>query len=253
MIPYVTLPPISIGSLVLQPFALLVSAGVLISHFTLLSRARRHNLNRGWAAEMSVAMVACGFAGAVLFKFLYRPESWAAGIWPGISSFGGLFGALAGGALYLVWARRIRGPERLRYFDSVAFAFPFGFTFGRLGCALTHDHPGLRAADRAWLAVAYPDGARYDLGLLEMLFLMAVCGVFLGLERRPRPAGFFVAAMLLAYGLFRIALDRLHVDPPRYGGVTVDQWAGAAAAGIGLYLFSRSKYRVGDDPIQRAS
>ena len=247
MIPYVTLPPLFIGNLAIQPFALLVSLGVLTAHFLLVARAKRMGLPGGWASEMSLTMVAAGFAGAIFFKLLYRPELLAAvlmGAWgdvrlPGISSFGGLFGALAGGFVYLL-ARRVSAPDRLRYFDAVGFAFPFGFVFGRAGCSITHDHPGLRS-DTGWLTVAYPGGARWDLGLLELLFLLAVCGAFLWLDRVPRPRGFHVSAMLTVYGLFRIALDRLHIDPVRYAGFSVDQWAGSSAVAIGCFFRWRAR------------
>jgi phosphatidylglycerol---prolipoprotein diacylglyceryl transferase len=246
MIPYVTAPPFFIGDVAVQPFALLVSAGILVAHFLLLARASRAGLIRGWAAEMSLAMVICGFAGAVLFKLLYRPELIATVGWtgalrnfPGISSFGGLFGALAGGWSYLL-ARRVSGADRLRYFDAVGFSFPFGFSFGRLGCTLAHDHPGLRS-DSGWLTVAFPDGARYDLGLLELLSLIVTGAMFVWLDRQPRPPGFFAATMLLLYGPFRVALDRLHVDPPRYAGLSVDMWAGGAITLAGLFLWQRSR------------
>lgn len=238
MIPYVTLPPFDIVGLMVQPFALLVSIGVLTAHLLLIRRAGRFGLSRAWAAEFSLAMVLAGFAGAILFKFLYRPELLADG-WlrprglPGISSFGGLFGALAGGLLYLA-VRRIAWPGRLRFFDAAALAFPFGFAFGRLGCAVMHDHPGRRAAAPWLLSVAYPDGPRYDLGLLELLFLLGLGAAFLFADRlRSWPAGFFPGLLLTAYGLFRAGLDQLHVDPPRYAGFSVDQWSGAGLSLIG--------------------
>jgi len=49
--------------------------------------------------------------------------------------------------------------------------------------------------------------------------------VFLLLDRKPRPRGFYYVAFMFSYGSFRFLLDRLHVDPPRYGGWTVDQIA----------------------------
>ena len=65
-----------------------------------------------------------------VFKLLYRPDLVVAAIntgslpgLPGISSFGGVAGALAGGWAYL-WTRGVRGQERLRYLDAVGFAFP---------------------------------------------------------------------------------------------------------------------------------
>ena len=245
MIPYVTLPPLMMGNLVVQPFALLVSAGVLVAHFLLLARAHRLALSRAWAAELSLTMAVCGFAGAVAFKPLYRPDLLAeagCGAWrnlPGISSFGGLFGALGAAWVYLTLVRRVGATDRLRYLDVAGFAFPFGFAFGRLGCTLAHDHPGLHAASANWLTVAYPDGARYDLGLLELCFLLSLCAIFLWLDQRPRQPGFFFAALLLTYGPFRVALDRLHVDPPRYAGFSVDQWSGLALLSCGWYFWRR--------------
>lgn len=245
MIPYVTAEPIFIGGLVIQPFALLVSLGVLVGHFLLLARASRSGLRRGWAAEFSLSMVVCGFAGAVLFKLLYRPDLITGAGWgalkslPGISSFGGLFGALTGGAAYLM-ARRLARAEILRYFDAASFSFPFAFAFGRLGCTLAHDHPGLRS-ETGWLTVAYPDGPRYDLGLLEFLFLCVLAAVLFALDRRNRSAGFFTVGLLVSYGTFRVVLDRLHVDPPRYAGLSVDQWAGTALVALGLLFWQVSR------------
>jgi phosphatidylglycerol---prolipoprotein diacylglyceryl transferase len=109
----------------------------------------------------------------------------------------------------------------------VGYAVPFGWFFGRVACYLVHDHPGLRTS--SWLAVKYPGGARYDLGLLEAMFLVLLCGAFWLLARAPRPPGFFFGAFFLAYGVFRVGLDQLHVDPPRYAGISVDHWAYGAA------------------------
>jgi len=49
---------------------------------------------------------------------------------------------------------------------------------------VTHDHPGRLAAGPNWLTVAYPDGPRYDLGVLEALFLTAICAAFFLRARR---------------------------------------------------------------------
>ncbi|MCC6537971.1 MAG: prolipoprotein diacylglyceryl transferase [Bryobacterales bacterium] len=244
MIPYVTWPPLIWGGWIVPPFALLVSIGVLVAHLILMRRARGLGLHpAAWAGEFSLAAVVAGFAGAVAFKFLYRPELWLGEwpfvlAWPGISSFGGLFGGLAGALAYLS-LRRADARHRGLYFDALGFAFPFGLWWGRLGCSVTHDHPGRLAAQPNLFTVAYPDGPRYDLGVLETLFLTAVCAAFLLLRgRRP---GFFFAAFLLLYGPFRIALDTLHVDPPRYAGLAVDQWAGAAVFLTGVAVWQRAR------------
>ena len=109
---------------------------------------------------------------------------------------------------------------------------PFAWAIGRLGCALVHDHPGIRSA--GLLAVAYPGGARYDLGVLEVFFHVLLAGCFLLFDRSRRPAGFYFAAFFCAYGPFRFLLDGLHVNPPRYFGWTVDTYASVLATLIGL-------------------
>src|SRR5699024_7649510 len=83
-------------------------------------------------------------------------------------------------------------------------------------------------------------GARYDLGLIEALFLFALAIVFYCLDSRVRRPGFFFAAYFCVYGPFRFLLDRLHVDPPRYFGWSVDQYAALAATIAGLLIAAAS-------------
>ena len=104
----------------------------------------------------------------------------------GIGSFGGLGGGLLAG---LVWMRRRRLDFQTRWLllDNITYALPVALAFGRLGCALAHDHRGLASA--GWIAVRFPEGPRYDLGLIEFLFLIPLAALFLYLGRRARPAG----------------------------------------------------------------
>ena len=117
--------------------------------------------------------------------------------------------------------------------------FPRAWLFGRLGCTISHDHPGIRT--ESWLGVQYPGGARYDLGLLEVLFTLGYIGLLAMLDRRRRAAGFYLGLFLTTYGVFRLALDSLHENPLRYFGLTVDQYASAAAtvAGLAVLVFVR--------------
>jgi phosphatidylglycerol:prolipoprotein diacylglycerol transferase len=96
---------------------------------------------------------------------------------------------------------------------------------GRLGCALAHDHRGL--ASTSWIAVRFPEGPRYDLGLVEFLFLIGMVIAFRILDRHPRPVGFFFGLYGVVYGGFRIWLDTLHLQPLRFYG-------GAIGVAIGL-------------------
>ena len=142
----------------------------------------------------------------------------------GIRSLGGISGGFLGG---LLWCR-IRGLslfETLRRLDIVAYVIPFAWMFGRLGCALAHDHRGLPSS--SWIAVQFPEGPRYDLGLIEFLFLVLLAVTFRVLDRQPRAVGFFFSLFGVLYGSFRIWLDTLHLQPMRFYG-------GAAAVIVGV-------------------
>jgi phosphatidylglycerol:prolipoprotein diacylglycerol transferase len=168
-------------------------------------------------------------------------------LWEGLSSFGGFTGALVAGAL---WRFRYKVPL-LAYADVVAASFPVSWTFGRLGCTVAHDHPGVRST--AWYAVQYPDGGRLDLGLYELLITVPLMIVFLRLHRRPRPWGFYAGAMCTYYAPLRFLLDFLREHEhaavagvvaggdARYLGLTPAQWCCLPLLALGLYLLRHSR------------
>jgi phosphatidylglycerol:prolipoprotein diacylglycerol transferase len=141
-----------------------------------------------------------------------------------LSSFGGFTGAIVG-ALLFKWRHRV---QVLPYADVVSSAFPVGWVFGRAGCSLAHDHPGIHSD--AWFAVKYPGGARFDLGLYEMVLTLPLAILFLLLRRQARPWGFYIGTMCIAYAPTRFALDFLRARDtrdadPRYFALTPAQWA----------------------------
>jgi phosphatidylglycerol---prolipoprotein diacylglyceryl transferase len=135
--------------------------------------------------------------------------------------------------------KRLAWREVLSFFDIAAFAFSFAWIFGRTGCALAHDHVGIEST--SFLAVRFPSGPRYDLGLLELFWTIAICAIFLRLDRKPRPTGFFLAAFLVLYAPVRFALDTLRVGDERYFGWTPGQYASIAAIFVGILLLARLK------------
>ncbi len=92
--------------------------------------------------------------------------------------------------------------------------------FGRLGCALAHDHRGFYTSN--WMAVQFPEGPRYDLGFMEFLLLVVLAAVFYALDQSPRETGFFSAAYCLSYGALLVFLDLFHAVPlPYVGGIAL--------------------------------
>ena len=234
MIPYVTIPRLSLGPMHFAPFGVLVSAGILVTYFWIVFRARNVGLDPKKASGLCAWMLIAGFAGAVLLKYAYNPAAGFRHL--GIASFGGIAGGLAGAAAFF-GLHRVGPRERLDYLNLVASRFPIGLAFGRAGCALAHDHPGIRSAN--WLAVQFPGGSRYDLGLLEFFFLILVAGLFLA-ARGQKP---YLGLFLIPYGLFRFAIDQLHENPPAYLGITVDQYASIAALLVGVWAITRVETR----------
>jgi phosphatidylglycerol:prolipoprotein diacylglycerol transferase len=231
MLPYFEQPLIRVGPVTIHAFSVLLLAAIILGRWIVLRRARRLGIAADSMAFLCTTMLLCGLAGAHLVKtilpdipgfladpalVLYRTH--------GIASLGGLGGGLLGGVLLC----RIRGcsnAQTLLRLDIIAYALPFAWTLGRLGCALAHDHRGIPST--VWLAVRFPEGPRYDLGLIEFLFLIALSALFYFLDRRPRPAGFFFGLYGVIYGLFRVWLDTLHIQPLRFLG-------GATACVVGL-------------------
>jgi len=70
-----------------------------------------------------------------------------------------------------------------------------------------------------------------------------VVPLFALLNRTKRPAGFWLGTFLTIYGAFRLLLDRLHVDPPRYGAFTVDSLVYGIALLVGAAILISSRRR----------
>jgi phosphatidylglycerol---prolipoprotein diacylglyceryl transferase len=242
-LPFVRVDSFHFLGITVHAFSLLVGAGVLCGFLLAVNRGAGYGISRERIALFSLFLIVGGIAGARFGRILYEPDLLRQAItnpalvflrFHGITSFGGYFGGLAGALLFFRLQRYSR-TRALQFLDSVGFALPFAWFFGRVGCALVHDHPGILSD--GWLTVAFPGGSRYDLGLLEALFLLLLAAIFGLLSLRNHQPGFFFALYFSVYGPFRFFLDRLHVDPPQYFGLTVDQYGAALATITGIVTF----------------
>ncbi len=254
MFPYIDTSQWHVGPWSIHPFVILVALGCAVGYLIMVQRLKRYGISQERISEFALWLFGVGFTGASLAYPAYTPaELFAAAhhltrlvrLSGGLSSFGGFAGGIIGAAAFFR-VRRIPPTEAHAIRDAVYFSTPFGWSIARVGCYLMHDHPGIRTS--SWVGVRYPGGTRYDLGLLEIFFLLAQGGAFLLLDRKPRPPGFFAAAMLIPYGVFRLLQDHLHVDEAQYFGWTVDQIAATAMIAFGLAYVAniyRVKYRNG--------
>lgn len=248
MFPYIDASHWHIANFRINPFAALVAMGLGVGFTIASARARRSGIDREQFAKIALWVIVAALCGAHIAKLFYSPMGLRmllnpASLWPvfnGQASFGALIGGVVAAFVFL-WSHGVSEVERYVYADAASFAMPFGWGIGRVGCYLVHDHPGIRTA--SFLGVRYPGGTRFDLGLIEALFLAALAALFLLLDRKPRPPGFYYVAVMLIYGLFRFFLDDLHVDPPRYHGWTIDRIGASIAIATGV-LQSLELYRL---------
>lgn len=266
-IPYITLPEIPIlpsigdsGPITIKPFGTLVAIGVYVGWLLVHRQAKKLGFSLERFSQFIGWTLAGGFIGGHVFDvLLYHPSRLVdqpaiealkdlVFIWRSQSSFGGFMGACLG---MLVWRNRFKIKSVLPYCDTMASGFPIGWVFGRSGCSVAHDHPGMKSDH--WLALRcsaeeaarYVGCGRFDLGSIEMLVTVPLAIGFLMSMRKPRPWGFYIGVMSLYYAPIRFGLDFLRArdvrDPDlRYVGLTPAQWLCVALFMGGLLMLGRA-------------
>ena len=150
----------------------------------------------------------------------------------------------------VIFYKFVRRRPFWRHADVIMFGFPFGWFFGRCGCAVVHDHIG-RSSD-FFLAVDFPSlGPRFELGLYEAAWTLVIAAVFWWSGRKIRAPGFFVVTWCLLYAPVRFGLDFLRAtdldgSDPRYHGLTAGQWGCIVMliAGIAVWLLVVRRQRA---------
>lgn len=235
-----------IGPLTLQVWGLFASVGVVSAAWYAARRALKLGLDARAFESLVFWTIVSAFVGARVFHVvLYEPGYYLAHpleslyVWQGgLSSFGGFAGAAAA----FFWRIRRSGLPLLRTADALIAALPLGLGCGRIGCFLIHDHPGTLAHGVGkWLAVNYPDGARYDLGMLLGIVDFLLFGAFLLVTTRPRREGRLFALFMLAYAPVRFLLDFLRTVDVRVLGLTPAQLLCLPLFAAGWYLLVRTR------------
>lgn len=248
-LPYIDLKPLTIPGigLKLHPFGALVATGVMVGSALAVRRAVARGLSRQKFESLVTHCLIFGFVlSHVLDEIMYRPKEVLAHpenllfVWKGISSYGGFIGGMVGA---FVWRHRFK-ERLLPYADQITAVFPVSWIFGRAGCATAHDHIGRLSSSP--LAVAFPGGARFDLGLLEMLITIPLAAFMLFYASKPRRAGQVTGLLCMIYAPIRYPLDALRATDisgadARYVGLTPGQWLSVGLFAVGALLFVRAK------------
>ena len=260
MFPYFEQPSLALGPLTIHAFGVMVALAVIFGEYIATRRVKSLGLDTRVSDGVIWWAIIIGFIMSHLYVvFFYYPDRllreplYLLKIWDGISSLGGMVGGLFAIWLYF----RLKQPKmpwstRFRYLDAIAFAFPFAWIFGRLGCTLAHDHPGVvthfpiavslaSESAQAYITSMYAEMGRlaelpppaelatmgfFDLGMLEFLYtLLVIVPVFVFFGRRKEhPPGFFLTLFILVYTPVRFMLDFLRLVDATYLGLTPAQW-----------------------------
>src|SRR5690606_7932138 len=118
------------------------------------SFGKKHGLSESQIATSLALPCVIGMVGAIAFHQVAYQSA-------GRSLVGSILFALLG----MLLASKSERMSFLKCSDLFIFAGVIGAGFGRMGCFLAHDHPGIHT--EFFLGVQYPDGGRHDLGLYE--------------------------------------------------------------------------------------
>ena len=190
MIPYVPQPVWYLGPLTIHAFGVTSAAALVVGYWLTLRRAHALGIDGRFAAVLFAAIAVTGLIAG--FASGYAANG-------GISSVG-----LVAGACFAAWLLLVKSPDRWRYFDVLAYAFPITAAMARFGCFLAHDHIGARTDN--WLGVRFPGGTRFDLGLLQfMAAIVAATAIWL-LSRGLTTPGLLFAFMATLMGAGRLVV-----------------------------------------------
>jgi len=224
-----------------------------------LRRAPKVGLDPEHLSALATWVLVAGFIGArVAHVTVYHWADYKDDLWSilrmwegGMSSYGGFVGATLGGIAYVKRAKL----DFYRYADLASYAFVPGWTIGRIGCFVIHDHPGAKsdfflAAEMKTLplnSMHYELAARHELGLYDGLLAGLIWLFFALAARKPRYSGFYLAWMCIIYSVPRFFLDSLRATDivgadTRYLGLTPAQYGSIVLLAIGGWIaWSRRK------------
>ncbi len=262
-----SLPPRAKGDdgFALQPFGMIVAAGVLIGASIMRRYSERHGVDDDDLRGITGWIIVTGFIGAHMFDVLvYEPHKLTEQgplvllkLWDGISSYGGFVGG-ACGYLFFTWWKRLNWALMA---DICIVGLLPAFSIGRIGCTVVHDHPG--SPTTFFLGFDYPAdfvqrlddslhvGMRlHNLGLYEFMYLVPLnlLMLYLAFKKKNRlPAGVIAVMVGALYAPVRFFLDYLRWDKtdPRYAGFTFAQWCSLAVivvcAAVAYRLYKTGK------------
>ncbi len=192
MIPYFPPLTLQIGAVSIHGFGIAMALALVLGYYLVGRQAHSGDLDESRATLLFLACVATGLTTGYIVSGWHGQSAW---------------GVIAGAVVALLSFLVRNGKESIRYFDVMAFTFPWVWAVARFGCFLAHDHIGARSSH--WLAVAFPGGGRFDLGALECMAALLAGGMLVVCRKYSPIPGVAAGAMLAAGLIARSAIRML--------------------------------------------
>jgi len=252
MIPYFEWKTIELGPLTIQVWGMWVALGMLLSVYLIEKRTKRLKMETKIILDMTLFMILFGIIFSRLFEVIfYEPRFYFSDpveifkIWNGgLSSFGGLFGAV----LAFFWfakRKQIKPMEWIKIADVLSFSALFGWIIGRIGCLFIHDHMG-KPCD-GFICIQSPAGPRLEMSMLEILSLIPLALLFFIACKKQKSEGWFTSLLFIYYGVIRFVLDFFRATDvggadARYFGLTPGHYSSLLLICAGIWIWK--KYKV---------
>ncbi len=255
---------LSIGSLRLHVYGLLIAAGIGAAVWIAQRRWDRLGGKPGTMSALAVWGVPGGLIGARLYSvitsyqvdtgghFIRVFEIWRGGL--------GIWGAVVGGvATGLIGARRMHLPTK-PLLDCAAFAFPLGQAIGRWGNYFNQELFGRPSGlpwavhiDLAQRPARYLNDATFQPTFLyESLYDLAIIGMLWWAAGHLRiRRGYLLALYVALYTFGRFFTEYLRIDEAHhFWGLRLNDWVSIIVfvAAVGLLLL-RGRPRTGDETV----
>jgi phosphatidylglycerol---prolipoprotein diacylglyceryl transferase len=249
------------GELEVWSHPVFATLGILVAIAVTVHVSRR----AGRADRALLFIIAGGLAGAAIFaRFGLAPRYVQLADEPtlsGLLRYGGrtLLGGLVGGYLGVVLTKRAIGYTRATG-DLFAPGVALGMAVGRIGCFLA-EQPG--TVTTLWWGVRVPESAVPLVGrcpgcvagapmhpsfLYESAFDIVAAWVLFALTRAGRPParwmveGDVFRAFLLAYAVFRVAVEQVRGNPTMAFGMSGSQITALISAIVLALYFARRRF-----------
>ncbi len=256
------IPNINVNGRIISPYLLAAVAGALLVAFVAYRLAKKRSLDEEvMVMALLISMVGIFIGGSFLYGVTNLPllikiaksigkvdaKTLLQGLliaFGGLVYYGGLFGGLLAGYIYL----RCKKVPLAGYGDIAAVSIPLFHFFGRLGCFLSGCCYGIESSVGFIMHHSHAPGAngvrRFPVQLAEAAVNLIIFALLLYLHKKGRAQGRLLSLYLLAYPLCRFFLEFLRGDAYRgfVFGLSTSQLISLVILAANLtYLIKRKK------------